>query len=544
LPVLKIFFERFQKMTGLPRETIIDRLPYLGLDIEGEDPDSIRIEYNPNRPDFSTDYGIARALRGLMGTELGPPAYTVSEGRVSVEVDVNLSRVRPYIACAVAKGLRLDDETIRQLISMQEDLHNGIARRRRKAAIGLHNLDVIKPPLAYVGMPGSFEFAPLGSGKEISIDRVLRETETGKQYGHLVKDAAVFPILKDSAGEVLSFPPVINGTLTKVDTATKNLLIDVTSTEERVGDEALAIICAALSDAGGKLESVRVSYPREGKKVTPDLSPSTMKFDGKLASAITGLDLPQTELKVCLERSRLGLRSDGMAVIPRYRVDILHPVDLAEEVAIGYGLDRIEPVYPASTEPGSFHPLNVMLDRISESVAMSGFTETMSFDLLDQASLYTRFSRSSERMIEVENPRSLEHRLLRDSIIPSLMSALSRNVQAAYPQKVYEVGRVFVRGTDKIEERPKLAALTAHSWASYSEAKTYLEALAMVFLGKGLETRPSSHWAFEEGRCAEAMSGDRAIGHLGEVKASALAAFGVDVPVAGFEIDLAPFLQN
>ena len=63
MPVLQIYFSRFQKMTGLSRETIVDRLPFLGLDIESEDSDSIRIEFNPNRPDFSTDYGIARALR-------------------------------------------------------------------------------------------------------------------------------------------------------------------------------------------------------------------------------------------------------------------------------------------------------------------------------------------------------------------------------------------------------------------------------------------------------------------------------------------------
>lgn len=530
-------------MTGLDRKTIVDRLPFIGLDIEGEDSDSIRIEYNPNRADFSTDYGIARALRGLVGAELGPPQYSVAKGTVSVTVDPNLANVRPYITCAVARDLKMDDETVRQLISMQEDLHNGIARKRKKAAIGLHDMNPIKPPLSYAGMPSTFQFVPLGSGKKMTVGEVLRETETGVQYGHILRNASAYPILSDSRGTVLSFPPIINGEATKVGTGTRNILVDVTSTDQRTGDDALAIICAALADAGAKIESVRVDYP-DMKRVTPDLSPTKMKFDGELARSIIGLDLSTAEMVRCLGRSRLGLGKDGDAVIPRYRVDIIHPVDLAEEVVIGYGLDKIAPLYPPSSEPGSLNRSNVALDRVSESVSMAGFIETMNFDLVDVNSLYTKFARSPDLRIEVENPRTLEHSVLRDSIVPSLMAALSRNVQAAYPQRVFEVGRVFQREGQKIVERPRLSALSAHSLSTFSEAKMYLDALVSAHLGESIQTRPATHWAFAEGRTAEVLVGAQSIGHIGEVKPSALAAFGLDVPVAGYEIDLSLFVQN
>jgi phenylalanyl-tRNA synthetase beta chain len=541
LPVLKIIFSRFQKMTGLSRETIVDRLPFLGLDIEGEDPDAIRIEYNPNRADFSTDYGIARALRGLVGTEVGPPTYRVGKGAVSVRVDPNLAKVRPYISCAAAKGLRMDDETIRQLISMQEDLHNGIARRRKKAAIGLHNLDAVKPPLTYAGAPSSFEFVPLGSNKKMSVEQILSGTETGVQYGPILRNASAYPILSDSAGTVLSFPPIINGNVTKVNTSTRNLLVDVTSTDQRTGDDVLAIICAALADAGATIESVQVEY-HDSKRATPDLTPAKMKFDRELTARMIGLDLGISEMSRCLERSRLGLEKDGNAIIPRYRVDIIHPIDLVEEVAIGYGLDKIEPLYPSSKEPGSLNSGNVALNRVSESVSMAGFIETMNFDLVDVASLYTKFSRSPDSRIEVENPRTIEHSVLRDSILPSLMAVLSRNVQATYPQKVYEVGRVFLREGPRVVERPRLSALAAHSSCSFSEAKMYLEALTSAHLGESIQTRPGFHWAFAEGRCAEVLVKAQSIGYLGEVDPSALAAFGLDVPAAGYEIDLALFL--
>jgi phenylalanyl-tRNA synthetase beta chain len=528
-------------MTGLSQERILDRLPFLGLDIESVDADSVRIEYNPNRPDFSTDYGIARALKGLVGSEVGLPTYQVADGPIRVKADSNLAQVRPWIACAVARGLKLDDETVRQLISMQEDLHNGIGRKRKKAAIGLHNLEAILPPFHYKGVPESFQFAPLGSARKMSIGEILRETETGVAYGPILRGATVFPMLYDSEDTVLSFPPVINGNATRVDTSTKNLFIDVTSTDERVGGEALAIICSALADAGGRMESVRVDY-KDSSRITPDLSPMEMKFDAKLAAKMTGLDLSPSEMRDCLARSRIGLNSDGRALIPRYRVDVIHPVDLAEEVAIGYGLDRIVPLYPASKEPGRLARANSSLDKVSESVAMAGFIETMNYDLMDAVSLYERFSRSADSRIEVDNPRTLEHHILRDSILPSLMTTLARNVKAAYPQRVFEVGRVFMRDGSDIVEAPHLAAVVAHSSSSFSEAKMYLEALVREHLSTGTETRVAQHWAFADGRCAEVLVNGAGIGFVGELKPSAVAAFGLDVPVAGFELDLSRFL--
>jgi phenylalanyl-tRNA synthetase beta chain len=528
-------------MTGLSRERVLDRLPYLGLDIESVEADSVRIEYNPNRADFSSDYGIARALRGLVGVETGVPAYSVTSGKIRVNVDENLEKIRPYIACAAARGLKMDDETVRQLISMQEDLHNGIGRKRKKVSIGLHNLDVLKPPITYRAMPSSFEFTPLGSVTKMSIENILKRTETGITYGKILEGAQGYPVLYDSKDTVLSFPPIINGADTKVDTSTKNLFIDVTSTDERVGDEALAIVCAALADAGAAIESVSIDHRRDSRS-TPDLTPTRMKFIESLTAAMTGLDLTLSQMRDCLRRSRLDLDEHGDAVIPRYRVDILHPVDLAEEVAIGFGLDMIQPDYPPSRDAGSLDRNVVALDGVSDSMSRAGFIETMNYDLVDEPSLYGKFARPSDKKVEVENPRTIEHSLLRDSILPSLMSVLSRNVKSAYPQKVFEVGRVYLRDGSKITEESHLAALVAHSSSSFSEAKTYLKPLIEEKLGGSLSTPATVHWAFAEGRCAEIVVGGRRLGYIGEVRPAAVASFGLDVPVAGFEIDLAGFV--
>jgi phenylalanyl-tRNA synthetase beta chain len=537
MPVLKIFFDRFERMTGLSKEQILDRLPYLGLDIEGTDSDSVRIEYNPNRPDFSTDYGIARAMRGLVGKEVGVKRYSAARGRSSVFADTSLAKVRPFIACAIARRVKLDDETIRQLISMQEDLHNGLGRKRRKVAIGLHDLDAIQFPVHYSAKDGSFSFTPLGSDEEMTVNEILQKTETGMAYGHILSATKAYPMLYDSKGMVLSFPPIINGQKTMVGSSTKDLFIDVTSTDERLGREALAIICCAVADAGGAVETVTVNYSKT-KVVTPDLSPLKMKFDSELSNAVTGLSLTKKQTKDALRRSRLDLDAKGFAVIPCYRVDLLHPIDLTEEVVIGYGLDKMTATYPPSGDAGSFDPALASLEAMCLTMAESGYDETMNFDLADESTLYRNFGRSSEARLEVDNPRTAEHSLLRDSLLPSLMGVLARNTKNEYPQRVFEAGKVFQREGPGVEEPTFIAALSASSSASFTEAKMHLEALVKKHFGETAETRPAHHWAFADGRCAEALVKGILVGHLGEVKPSALAAFGLDVPVSGFELNL------
>jgi phenylalanyl-tRNA synthetase beta chain len=524
-------------MTGLSKDKILDRLPYLGLDIEGTDKESVRVEYNPNRPDFSTDYGIARAMKGIVGKETGVKQYRAAPGKSQVFADKSLAKVRPFIACGVARKLKLDEETIRQLISMQEDLHNGLGRKRRKVAIGLHDLVAIRFPVYYGGKDKRFAFTPLGSEEEMTVEEILQRTETGLTYGQILAGTSVYPMLYDSNGVVLSFPPIINGQKTKVETSTRDLFVDITSTDARLGNEALAIVCSALADAGATLETVTVNYGKR-KVVTPQLGPTKMKFDGELAAAATGLPLTKKEMKDSLRRSRLDLDGKGFAVIPSYRVDILHQVDLAEEVVIGYGLDRMTPSYPPSSDAGQFDPTVTFVEGLCLTMAEEGFNETMSFDLVDESTLYRNFGRSTDSKLEVDNPRTAEHSLLRDSLLPSLMAVLGRNTKNEYPQRVFEAGKVFLKSGAGLTEATSIAALSAHSSSSFTEAKTHIEALVTRHFGEAADTRPGSHWAFAEGRCAEALIRGTRLGYLGEVKPSALAAFGVDMPVCGFELDL------
>lgn len=541
MPVVRLYTARFTKMVGADRKKIIDRLPYIGLDIESVEKDSVRVEYSPNRPDFGTDFGIARALRGLLGKEVGLPNFPVSPSGIAVSVDRRLSSVRPYIACAVATGLHLDDEDVRQLISMQEDLHNGLGRRRRVAAIGIHDLDAVKPPFSYRAVDPSFAFVPLGGKEPSSVSTILARTDEGRLYGSAL-GGGPYPVISDSRGAVLSFPPIINGEATKVTSKTRSLFVDVTSTDEKTGDDVLAVVATTLAEAGGRLGTVSVRYPGR-RKATPDLAPIRLPLDGELVRSVLGMDLSAAEISKSLRRSRLGPKGKSV-LAPRYRLDLMHPVDIAEEVALGYGFDRIGPTYPASKHPGSFSRFEEYLDSASTVMAGMGMTELMTYELTDSESQYGLFQRPDGDVIRVKDPKSLEHSVLRDALVPPMMSALHSNIRSDYPQRVFEIGRVYARSGEGVSETMHLGCLVAHSHSTFTEAKMYLESFCSTMGGIQVTARAGEHWAFAPGRCASIEVGGARLGHVGELKPEAISAFGLGVPVAGFELDLSRFYEQ
>ena len=535
MPVVRIELKRFARMVGADQSKILERLPYVGLDIESVDRKYVRVEYSPNRPDFGTDFGIARALRGLLGTETGLPRFLAPASGVEVSVDRRLSSVRPYIACATVSGLHLDEEDVRQIISLQEDLHNGLGRKRRVVAIGLHDLDAVTPPFSYRGVDSSFKFVPLGGKAPQAIGSVLSDSAEGRAYGGTLAGGRLYPVITDSGGVVLSFPPIINGEATRVTPKTRRMFVDVTGTDSKTCDDALAVMSTTLAEAGGSLGAVKIRYKKP--RLTPDLAPVGVPLDVGLVEAVTGLGLTRSELLRCLARSRLAVRG-RRALGPRYRIDLLHPVDVAEEVALGYGIDRIGPLYPASKQPGAFNGFEDFLDSASTVMAGSGMIELMTFELVDEKSLYASFRRPSADRVVVQNPKSLDHSVLRDSLIPTMMASLTENIKSDYPQRVFEIGRVYARSEGGVAESWHLGCLVAHSQASFTEAWMYLESACRVLAGRELVASIGEHWAFASGRCARAAVGGVDLGYLGELKPEAVDAFGLGVPVSGFEVDL------
>jgi len=399
-------------------------LPWLGLDIEDVGPDYVKVEFNPNRVDFCSHAGIARAFKGLMGWETGLPKYDVRKGDVVLNVDSSVGEVRPFMLSAVVRKIELDGEAVRELMEMQEDLHWGVGRDRKKASIGVHNLDSTEPPFTYTtGEPDGVRFVPLDKTDEMSLQEILEKHEKGVAYSHLVDWASRYPLLIDREGRVLSMPPIINGELTRVDEHTKNLFLDVTGTDINAVARSLSVLVTALSDMGGIVETVEVKYP-DHTIISPNLTPDKMRLRVNYANKLLGLRLSEGKVIECLRKCRLDaekIDKDVLEVsIPAYRIDILHEVDLTEEVAIGYGYYELKPTKPATATTSKQHRINEMANYVRQIMIGLGFTEAMNFILTNEGTQYGKMRTKIGMVMRLANPVSMEYSIVRENLLPGL----------------------------------------------------------------------------------------------------------------------------
>ncbi|MBN1235655.1 MAG: phenylalanine--tRNA ligase subunit beta, partial [Methanotrichaceae archaeon] len=270
MPVVRIYYEDMERLIGASRETIMGRLAMMGADIgKRAEEEHVDVEFFPDRPDLYSAEGVARAMQGFLGIKTGLVEYAVQEGPIVLQVEESVKSVRPFIGCAVVRGLSFTSEAIESLMGLQEDLHWGLGRNRRKVAIGVHDLSRVTPPFRYFGEDPGRKFVPLDFSEEMSMEEILQKHPKGKGYGHILEGCDRYPLIVDSKDQVLSFPPIINGELTSVTEETEDLFIDVTGMDGMV-HKALNIVVTSLAERGGKIESVLVKRS-EGDFLSPNL---------------------------------------------------------------------------------------------------------------------------------------------------------------------------------------------------------------------------------------------------------------------------------
>jgi len=449
MPVVELSLSRLQNLVGKKanKKQILDSLPFLGLDIESLDGNIVRVEYSPNRPDYSTDFGIALGLQGILGISKGMLKLDVKkQGNYEIKVDSSTSKVRPFVTGIIARNGSLDNESVKQLINMQEDLHFGLGRKRKKSSIGVHDIDRISFPLKYTTTSRDHRFVPLNSTKESSISEILQDSEVGRDYGSILGQSAKVPIITDANGQTVSFPPIINAALTTVTTKTKNLLVEVTGIDKQSAEDMLSVVVTILQGAGFQFSQLKVSG---SKNSTPNFASRSIAFDTDPVNKILGLNISGSMLLSCLKKCRLDAVMKGKKIqctIPRYRFDIFGGMDIVEEVALGYGIDNLKPAWPASVHIGEKNMTSEKLDSISRLMTGFGFMETLNSTLTSKQILYEMANRDSSQIISVTSSKSQEHTILRDSILPGLLENLSKNIHETYPQKFFESGTVFSKG--------------------------------------------------------------------------------------------------
>ena len=546
MPTVELNRAVVERLVGkrLPTDLLKDRISMLGTDLESVDKEKIIVEIFPNRPDMLSEAGFARALSSFIGKKTGLRTYTAKRSKYKVIVEQSVKTVRPYTACAVVTGLKFDDERIREMIQLQEKLHTTFCRNRKKAAIGIYPMEKVTWPIHYLAKnPRTITFRPLESGRKMTALQVLSQHPAGREYGHLLEGRKTVPFFIDSAGEVLSMPPIINSHLTgKVTEKTREVFIETSGFDILTQSKLLNIIVTAFADMGGTVHQVAVKYPAgyaTRSLQTPDLSIREMPLKLDYVNRLLGLSLKLVELRALLARMGLGFRN-GKALIPAYRADVLHPIDLVEDVAIAYGYENFKPELPNVSTVGEASPMTIFEETIARLMAGLGLLETHTYHISSKEMQCGRMNQELD-LVEIDTSHNAEFSMMRAWMLPSMMSVLEKNRRHEYPQRFFEIGTVFVpenRGTDTgVRESMQLAVVSAHQKVTLTEARQFLDSL-LRHLGLKVEISATEHASFIPGRAGKISVLGTAIGTLGEINPEVLDSFGIEQPVAAFEINL------
>lgn len=514
----------------LSLEECVDRITFMGAGPEGVQGDVMTFDIFPNRPDLYSVEGIARNLRGFLGLEAGLPTYEVRAPTVDFVVDPGVADVRPMALGGIVRGLELEEPLLRSLVDLQERLHLTVGRKRRKVAIGIHDLDKVTPPFSYKAVrPEEVRFTPLGLAEEMDLARILSKHEKGREYAHLVATKPRYPIILDAKGQVLSFPPVINGIVTQLTPDTRNLFIDVTGTDLEAVSGCLAIIATALAERGGRIERVRTRY-LDRTLESPDLAPRSTRLALRRANELLGLTLSAEEAIGLLRRMRHDALADGDTIAVRsaaYRLDLMHEFDLAEDLAIAWGYDRYGRGLPRRQTIGEPLPANEFADVVRTLLIGYGYQEVMSLTLASAKDGFV----TPERVL-VRNPLGEELTTIRSSLLPALLSIFRMNKHRELPQRVFEIGDVVI---DSRNVR-KIAGASMHHRASFTEAKSLVLSL-LRDVGRSGEVGPADDPNYIAGRAASVRIDTREVGRFGEIHPRILVTYTLNQPVIAFELD-------
>ena len=575
MPVVDIDPDELRELTGHEEkgdEDLKSDLFGLGLEFEGETEDGLlQFEFGPDRLDRLSVEGVARSLRYQYGDDRGVRVPDTNDADYTFVVDEDVPDERPYVTGAIIRGVDLDEAGLDSLIQLQEKLHATMGRKRAKGAIGIHDLTMIKGEvlsedsggnsITYTGIdPEGDTFVPLDSDREMTPAEVLEDHPTGETYADLIADYDRYPAIYDELG-LFSFPPVINGRRTEVSTDSRELLVELTGTDQWTIDRMCNIICYALSARGATIEDVEIEYA-DRTLVRPDFEVDTKSVTHDRIETMLGVEFETEEVIDLFERSGLDAvvaddadasdeAADAETVyevsIPPYRTDVLHPLDLVDDVGRAYGFDELEPRYPDIGTVGGRHERSRLEAATRNALTGLGFEDLLNFHMSSEDETYDRMNvepgtdyLGGGDPVEITEPYSEDYTILRQWALPSLVMVLENNTHRAYPQDLAEVGLVAERDDDvntRVRERRHVAGVLARHDATYEDAKARLQAICGDF-DVDLETPPTEHPSFIDGRAASVVIDGDAVGVVGELHPSVLVEHDLELPVAAFEFDL------
>ncbi|KAI8365704.1 beta subunit of phenylalanyl-tRNA synthetase [Blakeslea trispora] len=451
----------------------------------------LKIDIPANRYDLLCQEGLARALRIFEG-KAEPPVFKAvkpADGKLEqIRVLESTQQIRPYIVGAVLRNITFTAENYASFIDLQDKLHNNICRKRTLASMGTHDLDTIKGPFTYEALPHKdIKFVPLNKDVEVDGDELMELYAEDRNLGkflHIIRDSPVYPVVFDANRTVCSLPPIINSDHSKITLNTKNVLIEITATDEHKASTVLNTLVAMFSEYCAEpftVEPVEIVYPDNTVKVYPQMEPRDASAKVDYINSCTGLELPGDEICRLLNRMSLGASIDPkdnnqvLVKVPPTRWDILHACDIMEDVAISYGYDNLPKKMPNVNTFGSALPLNKLSDSVRRELAMAGFTEVAPLILCSHDENFKFLNRKDDgtTAIQLANPKTAEYQVVRTSLLPGILKTLNSNKKLPLPVKTFEVSDVGF----KDESRDRRTRNERHVCATYTSKTSGFEVI-------------------------------------------------------------------
>lgn len=457
-------------------------------------------------------------------------------------------------------------EFYQSLIDLQDKLHSGIGRKRTIISMGTYDLDTLSPNMIYDAVdPKEISFVPLN--RDVTVDghglMTLLESDLKlRKFLPIIRDSSIYPVLKDTKGVVLSVPPIINGDSSKIHLRTRNIFIDVTGTDWAKVNVALNILVTSFAQYCQKpylVEGVTIVRPDGSHIVTPDLSCRQDAISVAYINRSLGLRLSPQEICDLLARMMLPaevISEDHIKVtIPANRPDVIHACDVMEDVAIAYGFNRIPSRIPPTSCIGSTNPINKLTDLLRREVALTGFTEVLTFSLCSHAENYALLKKNDpgKEAVVLSNPKTIEFEVVHTSLVPAMLKTLASNKKMPLPLRIFQVADVVLQDPQHevgARNERRLCAVYCGMSSGFEIIHGLLDRVMLMINvplantagEEGYSIRPSSLPTFFPGRQAEVLYNGRVIGAFGIVHPEVTTNFDAPYVSSLLEINIEPFL--
>lgn len=298
-------------------------------------------------------------------------------------------------------------------------------------------------------------------------------------------------------------------------------------------------------------------------------------LDPTFIPKILGLDLSAKEIARVLRL--IGSDVDEKTFVvdpPSWRMDLLTPTDLAEEVARMIGYDKIPSILPPRPNHASLTPTQKRRRAISAMLAARGLAEVQTFPFTNQETIdQMGFVGERAATYKIANPMSDEAPLMRVHLVPGLIEVAARNIsRGAKDFAIFEMGSIF-RSSQKllpaispvIGSRPDAKTISAiyaavppqafhvagllvgkseeENWQEKARTYTWQDAIAYAqdilrLCNLEWSVKRSDFAPWHPGRCAELIVGGKAVAHAGEIHPRIIAKYGLPERSVAFAVGL------